>query len=70
MFDERDSFCIKALRAFQKAVANNYTFDIPEECRQAIEDYKTENSSVRTFIDECCEPLNLETATNGSFDIT
>lgn len=37
---------------------NNYTFSIPEECRQAIETYKTENSSVRTFIEECCEPLD------------
>ena len=36
-----------------------YTFDIPKRRRP----YKTENTSVQAFIDQCCEPLNPETAT-------
>lgn len=71
MFAERDSFCIKALQAFQKAVENNYTFDIPESCKLANEEYRRKNSVVRTFIDECCEPLDRDTApkdmTTGQF---
>ena len=71
MYAERDSFCIKALRAFQKAVENNYTFDIPESCKLANDEYRRKNSVVRTFIDECCEPLDRDNApkdmTTGQF---
>lgn len=58
MFQERDSFCIKALRAFQTAVANNYTFHVPEICRLANEEYRRKNSMVQTFVEECCEPVS------------
>lgn len=71
MFEERDSFCIKALQAFQKAIENNYTFDIPESCKLANEEYRRKNSVVRTFIDECCEPLDRDNVpkdmTTGQF---
>ena len=71
MFEERDSFCIKALQAFQKAVENNYTFDIPESCKLANDEYRRKNSVVRTFIDECCKPLDRDNApkdmTTGQF---
>lgn len=71
MFAERDSFCIKALRAFSEAVANNYTFDIPESCRQANDEYKRKNSVVRTFLDECCIPFKPDdtkaNVTTGKF---
>ena len=71
MFEERDSFCIKALRAFQEAVANNYTFSIPETCTAAISEYKTRNSSVRMFVEECCKPLDKDcvnkSQTTGKF---
>lgn len=63
MFEERDSFCIKALRAFQKAVEANYEFDIPESCRLANMDYRYKNSDLRMFIEECCEPLDIDTCT-------
>lgn len=63
MFAERDSFCMKALQALQKAIADNYKFAIPEECRLANEQYRRENSSVRTFITEYCEPLTPEACT-------
>ena len=63
MYAERDSFCIKALQAFQKAVANNYTFSIPESCQTANDEYRRKNSVVRTFIEECCEPFNRDTCT-------
>lgn len=71
MFEERDSFCIKALRAFQEAVADNYTFAVPESCRAANDEYRRKNSTVRTFIEECCEPLNWDdtkgATTTGQF---
>ena len=71
MFEERDSFCIKALQALQAAVADNYTFAIPETCRLANEEYQRRNSSLQTFLDECCEPLNRDTCsreqTTGRF---
>jgi len=60
MFAERDSFCMKALAALQRAISNNYTFSIPESCKRANEEYKRKNSVVRTFIDECCEKRNTE----------
>ena len=63
MYAERDSFCIKALQAFQKAVANNYTFSIPASCQTANDEYRRKNSVVRTFIEECCEPFNRDTCT-------
>ena len=63
MYAERDSFCIKALQAFQKAIANNYTFSIPASCQAANEEYRRKNSVVRTFIEECCEPFNRDTCT-------
>lgn len=63
MFAERDSFCIKALQAFRKAVANNYTFSIPASCQSANDEYRRKNSVVRTFIEECCEPFDRDTCT-------
>lgn len=60
MFEERDSFCIKALQAFQRAVSNNYTFTIPESCKAANAEYQRKNSTVRTFITECCKPLDRD----------
>ncbi len=58
MFEERDSFCIKALRAFRQAIADNYTFNVPDSSKSAIHEYKRKNSSVRTFIEECCVPFD------------
>lgn len=58
MFEERDSFCIKALNAFRKAVEDNYQFAIPQSCVLANEEYQRKNSSVRSFVDECCEPTD------------
>ena len=63
MYEGRNSFCIKALRAFQKAVANNYTFSIPASCQTANDEYRRKNSVVRTFIEECCTPFNRDTCT-------
>ncbi len=71
MFMERDSFCMKALQAFQEAVADNYTFAVPESCRAANAEYRRVNSTVRTFLDECCEPFNPDDSktatTTGKF---
>lgn len=58
MYAERDSICMKALQAFREAVANNYTFDVPENCRLANEEYRRVDSTVRTFLDECCKPFD------------
>ncbi|MDO4616866.1 MAG: phage/plasmid primase, P4 family [Lachnospiraceae bacterium] len=71
MFTERDSFCIKALQAFQEAVADNYTFAVPDSCKAANAEYRRVNSTVRTFLDECCEPFNPDDSktatTTGKF---
>lgn len=71
MYAERDSICMKALQAFREAVANNYTFDVPENCRLANEEYRRVNSTVRTFLDECCKPFDpaniKEAQTTGKF---
>jgi phage/plasmid-associated DNA primase len=65
MFEERDSFCIKALQALQEAISNNYTFSIPESCKLAGVEYQRKNSVVRSFLEECCEALNRDKPPKG-----
>jgi len=63
MFEERDSLCILALQALQRAVRNNYAFSIPESSKQTNDDYKRENSVVRMFLEECTTSFDIKAIT-------
>jgi P4 family phage/plasmid primase-like protien len=54
MFAERQAIINLCISAVRKFIENGYKFDIPEASDEAVEDYKTENSPVRQFYDECC----------------
>jgi P4 family phage/plasmid primase-like protien len=54
MYSERQAIVNLCIAAVRKFIANGYKFDIPEASNEAVEDYKTENSPVRQFFDECC----------------
>lgn len=55
MFSEREAIINQLLPELQTVIKNGYRYDIPYDAQRAVEDYKTENSPVRQFFDECCE---------------
>lgn len=70
MFDERTAITNKALKALKELKANNYRFDLPDKSIKAMKQYKIDNSSVLTFLDECCvlrteTPKRSDTMTTG-----
>jgi phage/plasmid-associated DNA primase len=50
----------KTIQALHKIIKNGYKFDIPQECKINIEEYKEQNSSVVEFWNECIEPCEKD----------
>ncbi|MEE1012629.1 MAG: phage/plasmid primase, P4 family, partial [Acutalibacteraceae bacterium] len=54
MFSERNGIVKKAVKALKKLIANNYKFDIPVACSDAIKNYQIKNSPAISFFEENC----------------
>lgn len=54
MYAERAAIVNKALAALKALEARNFILTMPEDSKQASEEYKIENSPVRKFYKECC----------------
>lgn len=54
MYAERTAIINMLIPEIRRVIANGYRFDIPDGCKQNVEEYKVENSPVRQFFDECC----------------
>lgn len=70
MYNERTAIVNKALKALKELKANDYRFDLSDNSTRAIEEYKVDNSSVLSFLDECCvlrpdPPKRNDTITTG-----
>jgi len=67
LFDEREGIIFKCVTALLPVIANGCRFDVPEECKINIEEYKEQNSSVIEFWNECSEPCaDGESCVNNS----
>jgi putative DNA primase/helicase len=51
---ESDGIFMWALEGLKRLMANNYKFTITDRAKTELRNYKTENSSVLSFVDECC----------------
>lgn len=54
MYEERESIVKLALNELQKAIDNNFEFSISDEIKQESILYKKDNSTVASFIKDCC----------------
>ena len=55
MYSEREyvlKLCIDELKNF---IANGYKYDLPDDVKSTLNNYKVENDSVLQFFKECCE---------------
>lgn len=56
MYEERNGIIFKAVKALQKVIQNGYSFTEPESVLAERKSYQSENSTVRSFFEECmCE---------------
>jgi len=53
MYAERDGIIYKAVLALRRVIANGYRFSEPESIRMARDDYRSRNSSVISFYNDC-----------------
>ena len=56
MYAERDGIFYQSVKALQRVMRNGYRFSEPESVIQARADYRSENSSVICFFNECMVP--------------
>ena len=54
LLEEKEYIVSLMVKSLLQVIANNYRYDIPESSKKLLEDYKTKNSSFRTFLEECC----------------
>lgn len=54
MYSERDGIIVLLVNALKNFIQRGYRFEIPEVCQIENKKYKTENSSVMMFYNECC----------------
>ena len=59
MMNEAPAIVNILLPELKRVIQNGYEYDIPEECIKAREEYKKDNSLVKTFLDECTEPRKI-----------
>lgn len=71
--DKQDKLLIEKLKAEREQIVNylidelravidnGYQFDIPTSCKEELENYKKQNSTVLQFLDECCDTTKPET---------
>lgn len=70
LYNERTAIVNKALEALRELKENNYSFDLPDNSIKAIQEYKVDNSSILSFLNECCvlrtdPPKRNDTITTG-----
>lgn len=56
MYNERDAIVTMAVHALKEVLDNNYRLNIPKSCANTKDTYKKRNDSVKSFINECCNP--------------
>ena len=56
MYAERDGIVYKAVKALQTVIANGYRFSEPQKVIEARQEYKSTNSTVISFFNECMCP--------------
>ena len=54
MYAEREAIVYMAVNALKRLLANGCRLSVPEICKIEKEQYKTENSPVLSFYEECC----------------
>jgi putative DNA primase/helicase len=54
MLKEKEYIIFLALEQLKRVIANNYEYIIPEESKQTLKEYKTDNNSFANFFEECC----------------
>lgn len=54
LLQEKDYIVSLAIKGLLEVIKNGYRYDIPESCNLLNEQYKIDNSSFRTFLEECC----------------
>lgn len=54
MFEERNGIVQKAVKHLKFLINNNYKFDIPKVCNNALNEHKKHNSPAIIFFEECC----------------
>jgi phage/plasmid-associated DNA primase len=59
LYAEREGIIQNCVVALKDVIQNNYQFHIPPECEVNLDEYKTENSSVVEFWNECIEPCDV-----------
>lgn len=60
MYNERNGIVQKAVKALKMLISNNYKFDVPDTCSNAIKDYQRKNSPAISFFEENCIMRNID----------
>jgi P4 family phage/plasmid primase-like protien len=55
LYADREGIIHKCIQHFREVINNGYKFTIPPECIKTLNEYKTDNSAVLEFWDECTE---------------
>lgn len=58
MYEERDGIIYKAISALKRVIDNGYRFDIPSSIIKLRDEYKKENDTIVSFIEECLTLIN------------
>jgi len=54
LLEEKEYIVSLALKGLKEVINNKYRYDIPQSCILLNEQYKIDNNSFRTFLQECC----------------
>ncbi len=54
LLEEKEYIVSLALKGLKEVIDNKYRYDIPQSCILLNEQYKIDNNSFRTFLQECC----------------
>lgn len=58
LYKEKEYIINIALNGLKQVIQNNYKYNIPQTCIDALEEYKIENDSFLRFLDECTEKVD------------
>lgn len=59
LWEEKNTIIRMALYYLQILIKNNFKFKIPKDSTGKLDEYKTRNNTLLSFIEECCE-INIE----------
>lgn len=60
LYSERSAFLSKCLQALRETITNNYEFNIPDKCKETLEQYRIMNNPIEMFLSECTEERTKE----------